>query len=174
MKNLKYLLMAMFAMVIAMSFTACGDDDDDQGQETAKKSEFSYSFTFSEDVLTLANVTAYYIDATGAESSEAITSTTWQKTFTASKFDVSTGVKITVVAKDGVTLSKEKYDLKMVPSILVSTSNGGHYLSNAGSVNSTGTQAEYVLSMLSKLEGTYAYKVDANGEISETTLSWKN
>lgn len=178
MKTLKYLFLAIMAMVGTMTFTACGDDDDDNTTTTTNKSEFKFSFTLTDDVLEVADVKVAYIGTDGVEKTETLTSTTWSKTFTADKFDVSAGVLVLLNYKDGQTLSKEKYTLSGSPSYYATSYVNGKLTSTIpykeGQESVTKADQAVIETALNAIERVLnqAFKIDASGNVSKTTLNW--
>lgn len=179
MKQFKYFLFAFVAMFIAMSFASCGDDSEDNEDSATdvKTSKFYYAFSVSDDLLSLANVTINYIDTDGQEYSEQMTTTTWSKTLTANKLDVSTGVQMIVEMKEDVQLTKEKYDICRNFSYQVTPVVNGKEVDGAvQSVNfdHKGVVADKVEELIDRLSATRAYYIDAKGNVTTTTLSWKS
>lgn len=177
MKKLKYLMMAFVTIMLSASFSSCGGSDDGEKENPdTQESSFTYSLTVNEDLLSLADVTIYYIDTEGVEKSEKLSTTTWSKTFTANKFNVSAGMTVVPVMKTGISSTKDSYNLKCMYSYTVDTKTNGTITGHNSSSMSTGMSAvkwDGISSTISSLVHTIAMKVDANGEVSTTTLSWK-
>lgn len=176
MKIFKYLFVVMIATVCSAAFTACSSDDDEEETTTEKVSEFKYSFALNEDILSVADVTINYIDTDGNEKSESVSSTSWSKTFTADKFDVSAGVAISMKLKNGAELSKESYRIEYAFSYSAKSMENGKVIDQKGNSISQGmtVKADNVQALLERKSGCTALMIDAAGKISKTTLSWQN
>jgi hypothetical protein len=117
----------LLACVLSLGLTSCGGNDDDNGSsdKAIKNVVASMSYTFSADLLSIADVTVTYLDASGTAQTETVKSTTWSKTVTYTSFPATAGAKVTV-KRNSTTLSKEKYDLTCNPSIsLISYDESG-------------------------------------------------
>lgn len=177
MKKLKYLLMSFIAVFCAATLVSCSSDDEDKKAEVKEASQFQYTLTFSDDILEIADVTVYYIDTDNNEKSETVTSTTWAKTMSADKFDVSTGVLAVLKMKEGVTLTKESYDIKYsIGYNISSTKDGGvvDFKKSSTSIGMSGVSRDKVSMILENLSLETSFKVDAQGKVDFTTLSWQN
>jgi hypothetical protein len=159
----------LLACVLSLGFTSCGGDDDDNSSsvKAIKNVVTSMSYTFSADLLSVADVTVTYLDASGTAQTETVNSTTWSKTVTYTSFPVTTGAKITV-KRNSTTLSKEKYDLTCSPNIsLTSYDENGtekdHKFYNAN-ISYMGVQTARVESVLNN-------RFNSLGFHTEMTLS---
>lgn len=174
MKKIKYLFMVVIATLCSAMFTACGGDDNDEAK--GSNASFYYSFSLSEDVLSIADVKINYIGTDGEEKSETISSTSWEKTFTANNFNVSAGVAISMTLKNNVTLPKESYKIGYTFSYLVQSTKDG---TNVGRkvqsvIREKSVSADDVSSTLRKISGSSAFKIDSEGNVSKTSLSWQD
>lgn len=169
-------MMALAAILCVSTFVACGGDDNNEETTDTKTSSFNYSFSFNDELLSIADVKISYIDTNGEEKSEYVSSTSWEKTFTANKFDVSAGVAISMSLKNGVELTKESYKIKFAYSYLItSTKNGKTVANNPFSISKdSAIGASDVESILKRRSGSTAFKIDADGQIEKTTLSWSD
>lgn len=66
---------------MALAFGACSDDDEPNTPGVMKATKLNYEATIqlSQDLLKVADIKAYYIDANGNVASETITTTQWTK-----------------------------------------------------------------------------------------------
>lgn len=176
MKTIKYLFLAMVAIVSSAAFVACGSDDDEETKVETKKSSFYYAFSFSDDILSVADVTISYIGTDGVEKSETVTSTSWSKTFTENKYDVSAGVSLSMKLKNGVELTSDKYRIQYMFTYAVKSTKGDTTVGFEGNTFSQGSSVrpENVETMLQRKSGTTAFKIDSDGKVSATTLSWQS
>lgn len=175
MKKLILLTMAVIAIILQTTMVACSsDDNNEQGEQ--KASLFKYSFEFTDDVLTVADVTIGYIGADGVEESETVNTTSWSKTFTADKFGVSAGVTVTLQLKSGVKLTNDKYQIGYTYSYTVKSTKDGKTVDgiNGSPSRIDNVPANKVESQLKLRSGVSAYSIDADGKISTTELSWQN
>lgn len=179
MKVIKYLIVEIFAVVSTAAIVACSDDSDsnDNGSETGstRSSEFYYSVALNDEILSIADVTINYIGTDGVEKSEKVDSALWSKTFTADKFDVSVGVAVSMALRSGVALSNDSYLLKYIISTMVkSTKDGAIKEIKSGSIDQGGeVDAANVEQALKNADCCISMKVDENGGVDKTELSWK-
>lgn len=177
MKKLKYLLISFVAIISAAAFISCSSDDEEKETEVKERSQFQYTFTINSDILEIADVTINYIDTDNEEHSEAMTSTTWTKTLTADKFDVAAGAVITIKKKSDIELSKESYDLDYsIGCNISSTKNEGivDYKQLSTTLGLSGVSKDNVELLLNDLNSGMAFKIDSEGQISSTSLSWQD
>lgn len=170
-------MMAVVAILCVSSFVACGDDDNSGEQSTgAKVSSFYYSFAISDDVLSIADVKVSYIGTDGEEKSEYMTTTSWEKTFTANKFDVSAGVAISMTLKDGVELTKTSYTIGLTCTYAIKSTLDGKTVDGTANAikRSTPATPSTAAEILKKRSGSCAFKIDADGQASSTSLSWQD
>lgn len=111
----KTILMALSASLLlgVIAFVACDDDDSAKSKTTFKQMEMLFSYEVSADLLEVADITFSYTDPAGVITEEAapITTASWSKSFVATTLPASFSVKVSAVLKEGVTLSKEQYQL---------------------------------------------------------------
>lgn len=170
--------MLIVAIFSATALISCSSSDDEEKTTDEKlASQFQYTLTFSADILDIADVTVYYIDTDNNEKSETITSTTWTKTFSADKFNVSSGVIAAVKLKEGVTLDKESYDIEYsIGYNITSTKNGGivDFKKSSTSAGMSNVAKDDVAMTMDGLNLEASFKVDDEGQVDFTTLSWQN
>lgn len=129
-------LIALMLSACMVTFTACGDDDDENGGETptptATTATITYSYTVGSDMLSIADVTISYEDASGKTVTEAMTSTTWTAKVTKEELPCSfNGFKVNATLKD-VELTKDSYSLGDTPKYSVNV-GGEVYSHGSGS-----------------------------------------
>ena len=164
----KFLSMAALLVMAAMCLTACGSDDEPkQNNATA-----TYEMTFSQDVLNNFDVYLVYKAANGRNTPESVNTTNWTKTATCDKLPAEFGVKYIFSPKDGLTLDKEKYDLKVNFKISI-TKGGTTYTGENLISNSTGLKKEKVLEYMEKLSGkSIGYNVSKSGITENRNLNY--
>lgn len=108
---LRTLMLALVAVLFA-GFTSCSKSSDD---EPKSKELTGFTLTIdvatTEDELAVGNLVIEYLDENGKKQAENITKTQWSKTLTFKNFPATTAYSLKHSMKDGVTLSKEKYNL---------------------------------------------------------------
>lgn len=119
MKKTKFFSMLtalLCVLTMSMTFSACGDDDDDPIKPTPgvtdtniKKIDFTYKLELSQTYLDIADITITYLDENGNEQTEAITSTTWTKTVSRNGVPTSFSAEPSFTLKEGVDAT-QKYD----------------------------------------------------------------
>lgn len=168
----KFFYMSVLVLMAALTLTSCGSDDDgkDEPKPSTKTVNYEASVTLSQDLIDLCNVTLTYKDGDGKTVTENVTSTTWSKKFAVKTLPAVVGVKCDYKMKEGVQLTKEKYDI-------IATLN--HYLTIDGAkkgfdqpfiyTQSQGLRADKVAEILGKTSGRmYGYNISANGEVTTT------
>ena len=100
-KIFKFMMMALAAVVLAVGFAACSSDDDDNDgptpeNPTMKESYMKLKLTFSEDYLSVFDVTLSYTDIDGSTKTETITTKEYSKnvTYTKTPSTMSCQVKV--------------------------------------------------------------------------------
>lgn len=180
MKNFKYLLMAVLAVFMSMTLTSCGNDDDpaeEEKKEDVYEALFKYSLKVPDDMLTVADITIYYIGTDGVEHQESMTTNEWNKVFTAESFDVSAGVYFTVKEKASYE-QKDSYQVGLNYSRNITSSKNGFVVKSVISsiegilTISADKISDYLKSGAANEE--ISYHVDKSGNISSTELSWSN
>lgn len=177
MKNFKYVLMAVLAVFTSMTLTSCGNDDDPVEEKTEDVYEalFKYSLKVPDDMLTVADITIYYIGTDGVEHQESMTTNEWNKEFTAEAFDVSAGVYFTVKEKTSYE-QKSSYQVGLTYSHSITSSKNGFVVksTSSGIESSLTVSADKVSDYLKIANEEISYHVDKSGNISSTKLSWSN
>lgn len=111
----KTIMMAMSALVLlgVIGFAACDDDDSSKSKTTFKQMEMLFSYEVSADLLEIADITLSYTDPAGVTTTEPapLTTAAWSKSFTSTTIPTSFTVTVSAVLKEGVTLSKDQYQL---------------------------------------------------------------
>ena len=141
--------MALAAVVLSVGFAACSSDDDDNNggskpNPTEKSSYMQLKFNFSEDFLSIFDVTLSYTDADGSTKTETITNKEYSKNVTYAKtpstisYEVKPTVKANYPTKDTYAISYS-YEATLVKN--GSTKSGG----NSGSTSVKGDNvAEFI------------------------------
>lgn len=171
----KFFYMSVMVLMASLALTSCGSDDDKkkdepQPQGGIKTVVYDASVTFSQEMIDICDVTIFYKDGDGKTATETVKSATWNKKVTVKNLPAVVGVKFDFKLKDGIELTKEKYDLM---------ANLQHYVTIDGVKKGTdqpftnvgqGTRAEKVADILSRWSErmVYGYAISANGEVTTT------
>lgn len=128
-KTFKMMMMALVTIMMSVGFAACSSDDDgNNGGSGNGNYALSIDLSYSEDLLSLMDITVTYTDANGQDKTEAVTSTTFKKQIVyPSKPSV---IKYTVnrTRKSNVP-DKDKFDITIAEKIWpVLIKNGESYI----------------------------------------------
>ena len=168
--------------LLLLSFVSCGgsDDSDDPTPVVEKKATSAragYSVTVSQDLLSAATVTVYYIDANGQQAQENMTQTTWSKTVTIATLPAQASFSVQPRLKGEATGEAYTIEAAGLMSLTVLDQDGNAIGTPfAGSALSVQAQigGEYLgqfLTRIAKRVGE-AKSVAANGTIADTTITW--
>lgn len=162
----KFIYMAAFLMVAALTLTACGGDDEPKVKTTATA---TYSMTFSQDLLDACGlIIITYKTGNGQNHKEAISTTWWSKSVTSDKFPAEFGVMYEFSPKLDTELNKDQYDLTCDLNFTVKTSKGASYTNAISIINSKGVSKNKVESELKKYSGkSKGFRVTETGIVSE-------
>ena len=169
----KFFYMSVLVLMAALTLTSCGSDNDKKDEPTPSSKSAAYNFTvnISQDLLDISEVTVVYKDGDGKTIREAAKSTKFTKTVNINKFPAVVGTKCEFKLKDGVQLTKEKYDLIATYDHQISINGKDPYgAKNLTFMQKEGVRPNVVAEQLSKWSGAQAYgfTIDAKG-ISSTT-----
>lgn len=115
--NSKILLLA--ACALSLAFVSCKDDTKKAEPAKVKHVECSMKLDVFK-TLDIADITITYIDETGASKTEAVTTPTWEKKLTITKFPVVFKPTILVKPKTNPVVM-DKYELGCMSSISYTT-----------------------------------------------------
>ena len=175
----KFFHMSVLALMAALTLASCGGGDDKERDEpsptptptpTSKTVTYEANATFSQDVIDICDITMSYKDGDGKTISEAVTSTTWTKKVSVKNLPTTVGVRFGVKMKNGVQLTKEKYDLIMtvVHDVIVDGKSKGN-TSPKVVIQGYGARAASVADILSPKDGTiFGYDISSSGAAVET------
>ena len=128
-KTFKFMMMALTTIMMSVGFAACSSDDDGyNGGSDNGYYALSIDLSYSEDLLSLMDITVTYTDANGQDKTEAVTSTTFKKQITySSKPSV---IKYTLNRTRKSTIpDKDKFDITIAESIKpLLIKNGASYV----------------------------------------------
>ncbi|MBR3100885.1 MAG: hypothetical protein IKH19_03925 [Muribaculaceae bacterium] len=169
----KFFYLSVMVLMATLTLTSCGDDDkkDEPKPQTPKSVVYNVSVEFSQELLDICNVTMTYKDGDGKTITETVTSKTWSKKVTVNKLPAVVGAKCDFNLKDGIQLTKDKYDL---------VANLYHYVNiddnKIGSdqpntiVGGHGVKTDKVADYISRWSGRliYGYNIAANGAAVST------
>ena len=165
----KFFYMSVLVLMAALTLTSCGDDKKDE-PSVSKKVSYEASVTIAQDMLDICDVTMTYKDSDGKAVTEAVTSTTWNKKVDVKKLPAVVGMMCNFKMKNGVQLTKEKYDLvaSINHTVIIDGAKKG-YDQPFFFVGSYGVKVDKVAEMVSKRTGKiYGYTISANGAVNET------
>lgn len=180
MKNLKIMCMLLGGLVALGSLASCGSSGSDDPTPAVKKAtsvRADYSVTVSQDLLNTATVTVYYIDATGQQAQENIAQTTWSKSVTLAKLPAQAGFSVQPRLNGEATGEAYAIEASGLMTLTVLDQNGaviGTPLAGSALIAQAQMGGEYLgqfLTRIAKRVGE-AKSVDANGTISNTTITW--
>ena len=167
----KFFYMSVLVLMAALTLTSCGSDDDKKDEPSmSKKVSYEATVTIAQDMLDICDVTITYKDSDAKTVTEAVTSTTWNKKVDVKKLPAVVGMMCNFKMKNGVQLTKEKYDLvaSINHTVIIDGAKKG-YDQPFFFTGSYGVQAEKVAEMVSKRTGKiYGYTISANGAVNET------
>ena len=170
----KFFYMSVLVLMAALTLTSCGSDDDKQKDEptpTSKTINYEASVTFTQDMIDICDVTMVYKDADGKTVTETVTSKTWNKKFTVKKVPALVGVKCNLKMKDGVQLTKEKYDIiaELYHDVTVNGVSKG-FSTPFYFVRSQGVHPDKVAEIVSRASGreAFAYSITADAKVNST------
>lgn len=153
-KVFKFMMMALAAVVLTVGFAACSsDDDDDNGgskpEPTEKASYLEMNFSFSEDMLSLFDLTVTYTDVDGSNKTETISTVDYSKkvNYTKAPSKIAYEVK---AAKKANYPTKDSYAIKISYSHKIS--KNGEY--GSGGISTTTTiKGDKVEDLIKKYDG---------------------
>lgn len=165
--------------IAALAFVGCGDDDDNNATNpsSGKPESVAYIITadFSTDLLSVADVTAYYINEKGSVASEAITTTTWTKTVT-QKLPCKIGCKIAVALKKANIEDTKTYTILCAPDLnaTVLDKNGKKLKTKRSSlsIKSSKLAGSKLEDYFSRNKHEVALQCTTNGDFDTTTIDW--
>lgn len=152
-KNILKFLPLVAMALMAFSFVACGDDDNNEGTGgSSDKRNYVATIEVSEDLLSLAtaNLQEYGNSGLGAVTELTKTKYDWTKSITT--YPAKVGLSLTIEPKE-VEQTKEKYDLIILYQVDILDEKGN--LKGEGqkySRNLTGVKAEKVAKALSEIK----------------------
>ncbi len=99
-KNLLTMLICGFAMI---AWSACSSDDDNKTNPPQEQTvTMYYGVKVSDDVLKVADVEVNYVDQTGANKKEVMTSTEWKKSLNTKALPLTEGLWAKITPKSAV------------------------------------------------------------------------
>ena len=161
-------------------FSACSDDPESEpkGQETIIP-HFELGYKVTEDMLDLMNIEINYWDLAGKKHSEAMTETTWNKTFVGEVLPAKVGYKVQCSLKGNISLDKEIYKIGggMYCDIYTMQGSEKNSLQLTFGSSSSDISKNRILEALEKryIEDSlqYVWEITANGTLAESpTIDW--
>ena len=169
----KFFYMSVLVLMAALTLTSCGSDDDkkDEPKPTSKSVSYEATVTFAQDMIDICDVTMVYKDGDGKTVTEAVKSTTWSKKVSVNKLPAVVGVQCNYKLKDGVQLTKDKYDIiaELHHDVIVDGTSKGFSKTPFYFIQSAGVRADKLAEMLPRRSGViYGYTITADAKVNET------
>ena len=170
----KFFYMSVLVLMAALTLTSCGSDDDkkDEPKPTSKNVSYEATVTFAQDMIDICDVTMVYKDGDGKTVTEAVKSTTWSKKMSVNKLPAVVGMKCNYKLKDGVQLTKEKYNIvaELLHDVIIDGTSKGFQKSPFYFIRSEGVRANSVADIVARRSGdvAYGYTISADGKVNET------
>ncbi len=154
---MKWMMMAMAAIVLSVGFAACSssDDDDDNGggSSTQAYGELKLNIKLSEDALSVADFTIKYLDETGTEKTENINSTNYTKDIKFNSLPATVKYTVSATVKESLP-DKEKFDISITDASEAGKVSGKEYKGanlHLTSVTGKGVAKEKVADYITKV-----------------------
>lgn len=176
----KFFYMSVLVLMAALTMTSCGSDDDKKdepyepgggGGSGSKTAVYDFTTNISQDLLDICDITIVYKDGDGKTVREAAKSTQFKKTINVKTFPAVVGAKCEVKLKDGVQLTKDKYDLIATYDHQLAVSGKSPVGTKENTfIQSKGLNKDKVADFISRHNGTqcYGFTIDANGAANTT------
>ncbi|MGN1229085.1 MAG: hypothetical protein ACI4T5_05445 [Prevotella sp.] len=170
---MKYILMSLTALAL----WACGDDNEPDVPQPSVSSaiEVKYQATLSDDLLKVADVTAYYVSADGTVKNEPVQASPWTKEVSIPA-DKPFGFALKYGVKSSATIDAEKeYSLKTTESISYDVKD--QYASSMASgkkersVLSASVLGVGIEAYLANISSSSAFRWDGS-TMSSATVDW--
>ena len=156
----KHFLLMSALLCCIFALTSCGGDDEPKVTTEAK---VSYKLTFDQDVIAASSIIVYYIGDNGVVRFEPVTTTTWSKNVTSTKFPAEFAVQIAYSPKEASQLTQETYNLMVNAEIEGNLSTGERFSFSRSFIGSP-TPKDNVIKTLENHSGdAMGYKVTKNG-----------
>jgi len=163
-------------ILIVFSFNSCSSSDDDNEpiEELPKIPQFEFSYTVSNDMLSVADITITYMGPDEIIKSEKLTANSWKKTFSGTQLPAKAGFIVHFSLKPEASLNKDKYTLSRKYSNILSVQQDKNVLlyklletSSEMDVNKD-KLADY----LQRATDEYAYEIKTNSDYVTTEIDW--
>ncbi len=109
----KTLLMLAAGIAVLLGTSACGGGSD----EPTEPATATYIVNLSPDALSAGTYIVYYKDANNTTKFEVISTSSWSKTVSSTRFPAMFGFKIKASPENETALTKDSYDLSVVGTI---------------------------------------------------------
>ena len=161
----------------AFALWACGGDDDLEVKEPSVATTVTtkYQATFGDDLLKIADVTAYYMSANGIVKSEPVQTSPWTKEVSIAA-DKSFGFALKYGVKSSADIDTEKeYSIKTTESISYDVKD--QYASSMASGKkertalSASVMGEGVAKYIANISSSSAFRWDGSS-MSSATIDW--
>ena len=164
----KFFYLSVMVLMATLTLTSCGDDDkkDEPKPQTPKSVVYDVSVEFGQELLDICDVTMVYKDGDGKTITETVTSKNWSKKVTVNKLPAVVGAKCNFKLKDGIQLTKDKYELvaNLYQYLTIDSDKYGANVPNT-IVGGYGVPKDRLADYISRWSGKmiYGYEIAANG-----------
>lgn len=181
MKNLKIMSILLGGLLALGSLASCGggSDNDEDVPEVMKATSATaeYVVNLSRNLLDAATITIYYMDASGQQAQETVTSSPWTKTVNFTSLPAQAGFSVQPRLK--AEPLQEEYtieaDGKMNVTVLDQKGStiGSPFVGSKMEVKGQ-LGPDYLGQYLTRISGRLqdAKAIAADGSFSETTINW--
>lgn len=163
-KIMKMMAMALVAVAMTVGFAACSSSDDDNnggGGSQSITGKLNINYTFSDDLLAIADIQVTYIDSDGKTTkTETITTSPFKKEITYNSLPVTTSYTLQATLKSSYP-EKDKYNISIQNGSIIS-STAGAFKTGGTKGQETTVKKENIEQAIAKLKG---YSLD--GTISK-------
>lgn len=170
----KFFCISVLVLMAALTLTSCGSDDKkDEPDPTPSSKTAVYEFTahFTQDMVDVCDITMVYKDGDGKTVREAAKSTTFNKKVTVTKFPAVVGAKCEFKLKDGIQLTKDKYDIISTYDHKIAVTGRTPYGTDGNTfIQGQGVNKDKLAELLSRRSGQemHGFTIDADG-VTNTT-----
>ena len=184
MKNMKTISMLLGGLLTLGSLAACGGSDDDENTtpptpevKKASSAQAEYVVNLSQDLLSAATVTIYYIGTDGKQAQETATSAQWTKTVSFATLPTNAGFSVQPTLKGAAT--QQEYtieaDGKMTITVLDQKGNtiGNPFVGSKLEVKGK-LGPDFLGQFLTRISIRLqeSKTIAADGTIADTTINW--
>ena len=173
-------LLTMLAAIMIGGFTvtvlsACSSDNDNNDAPQEQTVKMYYGVKVSDDVLKVADVEVNYVDQTGANKKEVMTSTEWKKTLDTKTLPLTEGLWAKITPKSAVASGNYQLKVTTAAGYEAKLTNGKTVFDGYGSdpeaAPTAAQTAEEVAAWCAK-SGTVAFTGSKEGYAKQTKVDF--